>query len=193
MITLIVAFGVLIVWSIYRFNFPENPLLDELFIKPLVWLSPVLLVSKFNFSSLGFTKKNIVRNIFFGLVVGLTLSIERVFIKHLTINFSWIFVVSAFCTAVTEEIFFRGYLLNLWLKYFKSPIYAMVLNGLFFTLTHVPIAIFIFHYSGYNLFTYLLLNFTSGFVNIVLFYHTKSIYTSISNHFIWNIFSGIFK
>lgn len=191
--TFIVAFIVLTLWTFYRLNFAEKLLIDEILIKPLIWLTPVMLATKFNFSSLGFSKKSILKNISLGLFVGLVLSLERVFLKHLPFQFSFAIIISAFFTAVTEEIFFRGYLLNRWLKLFSSPIVAMVINGLFFTLTHVPIALFIFHYFGYDLFTYLLVNFVSGFVDVILFYYTKSTYTTIGNHFVWNIFSGLFK
>lgn len=191
--TFFITILVLSLWTIYRLNFPQHLLFDELLIKPLMWLTPVLLAVKFDLTHLGFVKKNIIRNIILGVLVGLILSLERVFIKHLSFQFSFVIIISALFTAVVEEIFFRGYLLNNWLKYFKNPIIAMILNGLFFSATHIPIAIFIFHYYGYNLFSYLLLNFISGFVDIFLFTSTKSIYTSISNHFIWNLFSGLFK
>lgn len=191
--TIIVSIFVLAIWTIYRLNLPENLILDELLSKPIIWLLPVLIVVKFDFKSLGFTKKNIYKNILIGLGVGLVLSLERIYIKHLTAQFSLVFIISAFFTSITEETFFRGYLLNNSLKYFKNPAVAMILNGLFFSITHIPIAIFVFHYYGYNLFTYLLLNFISGFADIFLFTYTKSIYTSISNHFVWNIFSGLFK
>jgi len=191
--SVLVAIFVLIIWTIYRLSFPENLLLDEILLKPLIWLTPVFIVTKLNFKSLGFVNKNIFKNILIGLVVGLFLSLERIFLKHLSFNFSYVFIISAFFTAITEEIFFRGFLLNRWLKYFKNPIIAMVLNGLFFSLTHVPIAIFVFHYYGYDLFTYLLVNFTSGAVDIFLFYQTRSIYTSLANHFVWNTFSGLFR
>jgi len=190
---IIIAIFVLTIWTTYRLFFKENLLFDELLLKPLIWLFPIFFYVKFNFKSLGFSQKNIVKNVFIGLTVGLILSLERIYLKSLTPNFSWIIIVSALFTATTEEVFFRGFLLNSWLKFFKNPIVAMILNGLFFTLFHVPIAIFVFHYYGYNLFTYLLLNFVSGFVDIILFTYTKSIYPSISNHFVWNIFSGIFK
>jgi membrane protease YdiL (CAAX protease family) len=191
--SLFVGLFVFVFWSIYRLNFPENLLFDELFLKPLIWLAPVFVVVKTDFKSLGFSSNNIKKNMLIGLVVGLVLSFERIYVKHLSYQFSRIFVISAFFTAVTEEIFFRGFLLNRWLKHFKNPIIAMVLNGLFFSCFHLPIAIFVFHYYNYALFTYLLVNFVSGFVDIYLFYQTKSIYTSITNHFVWNTFSGLFR
>ena len=189
--TLIVAVFVLIIWTCYRLIFPENLLLEDIVLKPLIWLTPVYLAT--HFRNLGFDYKNITKNILIGLSIGLLLSLERVFINRLTFNFSFMIIISAFFTAITEEIFFRGYLLNRWLKKFKNPLTPLILNGLFFTLTHVPIAIFVYHYYNYFLFTYLLTNFVSGFVDIYLFYRTKSIVAPITNHFVWNVFSGLFR
>jgi len=165
--TIVVAFLVFIIWTVYRLNFPENLLIDELILKPIIWLVPVLIVTKLNINSLGLSTKNLVKNVLIGLAVGLCLSIERIAFNQLSFNFSLLVVISALFTAITEELFFRGYLLNQWLIKSKSPILPMIFNGLFFTLTHVPIAIFVFHYYGLNLFSYLLSNFISGFVDIL--------------------------
>ena len=189
--TIIISIFVFVVWTCYRLIFPENLLLEDLILKPLVWLVPVFIVTRFK--NLGFSTKNINKNICIGLAVGLLLALERVYVNKLTPSFSYIIIISAFFIAVTEEIFFRGYLLNRWLEKFKNPLIPLILNGLFFTLTHIPIAIFVYHYYGYSLFTYLLTNFVSGFVDIYLFYRTKSIIAPITNHFVWNIFSGLFR
>jgi membrane protease YdiL (CAAX protease family) len=189
--TIAVALLVLVLWSSYRLLFPENLLLDEMLLKPLIWLFPVYIVTRFK--NLGYSSKNIYKNIIIGLSVGLLLSLERIFVGHLKPEFSFVFILSALFTAITEEIFFRGYLLNRWLRYFKKPYLALILNGLYFTLTHVPIAYFVFHYSGIYLFSYLVANFIFGFVDVILFYKTKSIFAPIANHFVWNVFSGLFK
>jgi membrane protease YdiL (CAAX protease family) len=190
--TFIVAFLVFIFWTIYRLYFPENLLLDEILIKPFIWLTPVYFFTRF--VNLGFTKKNLLKNIFIGLGFGLLFSLERLFANpNLHFTFSWFVLISSLATAITEEIFFRGYLLNRWLKIFPISWQALLINGLFFTAFHLPIALFQLHYQGYDLFTYLLSNFVSGFVNILLFYTTGSIYTPIANHFIWNVFSSMFR
>jgi len=189
--TLIVAVFVLITWTCYRLVFPENLILEDIILKPLIWLTPVYFATRFR--NLGFNFKNVTTNMLIGLGIGLLFSVERIFINHLHFNFSSIVIISALFTAIAEEIFFRGYLLNRWLKKFKNLLTPLVLNGLFFTLTHVPIAIFVYHYYGYSLFTYLLTNFVSGFVDIYLFYRTKSIITPIANHFVWNVFSWLFR
>lgn len=189
--TIIVATFVFIAWTVYRLVSKENILLEDVFLKPFIWLLPIYIVN--GHRDLGFSKKHFTRHILIGLAAGLILSLERIFVNHPTLTFSYLAIVSAFFTAITEEIFFRGYLLNRWLKNSKNPIYPLIINGLFFTLTHVPIAIFVYHYSGYSLFTYLLSNFASGFVDIFLFYQTGSIFAPIANHFVWNVFSGLFK
>ncbi|MBI2464769.1 CPBP family intramembrane metalloprotease [Candidatus Shapirobacteria bacterium] len=189
--TIIVATFVFIAWTVYRLISKENILLEDIFLKPFIWLLPIYIVN--GHRDLGLGKKHLTRHILIGLAAGLILSLERLFVNHPTLNFSYLAIVSAFFTAITEEIFFRGYLLNRWLKNFQKPIFPLVLNGLFFTLTHIPVAIFVYHYSGNGLAVYLLTNFISGFVDVYLFYLTRSAYTSMANHFVWNLFSGIFR
>jgi membrane protease YdiL (CAAX protease family) len=189
--TIIIALIVFILWTVYRFIFPENLLLEDLVTKPIIWFTPIYIVCRFR--NLGFSQKSVLKNLALGLLVGLVFSFERIFTGHFQPNFSFAVIISALCTALTEEIFFRGYLLNRWLTKFKNPVYPLIFNGLFFTATHLPVALFIFHYTGYNLFTYILFIFISGFINVFLFYQTKSIYAPIANHFVWNVFSGIFR
>jgi len=189
--TIVIAFFVFIAWTIYRLFFTENVLLEDIVLKPFIWLIPIYIVNGTH--DLGLSSQKISRQLLTGLSVGLVLSLERIFVNHPQLNFTYLAIVSAFFTAITEEIFFRGYLLNRWLKMSKYPAIALILNGLFFTLTHVPVAIFVYHYSGIALATYLLTNFISGFVDVYLYYLTRSTYTSIANHFVWNLFSGIFK
>lgn len=190
--TFTVALFVFGLWTIYRLFFPENLVLDEILVKPVVWLMPVFIVNGVH--NLGFISRKIFKNIFVGLMIGLLFSVERVIFKpSLVFTFSWFVLLTALATAITEEIFFRGYLLTRWLKNFSRPWMALLINGLFFTFTHVPIAIFRYHYQGYELFTYLLSNFVSGFINVYLYFMTGSIFTPIANHFIWNVFSGMFR
>jgi membrane protease YdiL (CAAX protease family) len=160
---------------------------------PKIWLTPLFLIAKVSFKNLGFTVKNISKNILLGLSVGLILSLERILLNHPHFEFSFAYIITSLFTAVTEETLFRGYLLNTWLRKSKNPIIPMLLNGLLFTSFHLPLAIFQLQYTGYNLFTYLSVNFVSGLIDIYLFYQTRSIATSVANHFVWNTFSGIFR
>jgi membrane protease YdiL (CAAX protease family) len=188
-ITTIIVF---VFWTAYRLFVPTNTFVDEIIAKPIIWLTPILLVTRF--ASLGFSRKEIVKNIFIGLTCGFVFSLERIFASRgLTYSFSWLFILSSFSTALVEEIFFRGFVLSRWLKKYQKPWLILILNGLLFTTFHIPYAIFQLHYSGYNLFTYLFSNFIFGLIDVVLFFTTKSIYAPIGNHFIWNVFSSLFR
>lgn len=183
---------VFLTWTLYRFIYPENIMLDEVLIKPLLWLSPIFFVVRLK--SLGLTKRNFVKPLLLGIFFGFLTSFERLTFNHnLVYQFSFLYIVTSLFTAITEEVFFRGYLLNRWLKS-RLPIPLILFaNGLLFTLFHVPFAIFKLHYWGFDLFTYLGSNFIFGFVDVILFYYTGSLYSSIANHFIWNIFSSIYR
>jgi membrane protease YdiL (CAAX protease family) len=189
--TIVIALIVICFWSLYRLFVPENILFEDIVAKPIIWLLPVLLVTRFR--DLGFIQQRFYKNIFFGLVVGTVFATSSVLTSGKQFSFSTTAVISALFTAIVEETFFRGYLLNRWLKTkFSSPL-VMVANGGLFTLSHIPVAIFVYHYTGMGLLAYLVSNFVTGFVYVYLYYATRSTYTSISSHFVWNLFAGIFK
>lgn len=189
MMTYIVTALVFLLWATYRFLVPPSGWLDDYLAKPIIWLLPLLLVSpKWRFELNPSWK-----NLLIGLSVGLVLSIERLLFGHFTLEFSFFYILGSLVTALVEETFFRGYLLNTWLKQFRSKYLAILLNSLVFTLFHLPLAVFQLHYFGYDLFTYLVVNYFSGMVNIILFTSTGSLLTSVANHFVWNTFSSIYR
>src|SRR5690606_22245587 len=98
------------------------------------------------------------------------------------------YVIIPIFTAVVEETFFRGFLLNRWLDKFSKPIFPMVLSTIMFTAFHLPYVLFDLRYSGIALATYIILNLVSGFANVLLFYSSRSVYSSITSHFLWNFF-----
>jgi membrane protease YdiL (CAAX protease family) len=88
---------------------------------------------------------------------------------------------------ITEEIVFRGFLLNTFLKKMKMW-YAIALNAVLFYLIHIPIWI----YQGQDITFYL-----SAIVSVTLisalfaysFIKTKNIFVPIILHMIWNLLS----
>ena len=91
---------------------------------------------------------------------------------------------------VTEEIVFRGWLLNAMLKRMKYR-FALLLNAVLFALIHYPIWI----YHGYGALTIL-----SGSLSVVVlsavfswtFTKSKSIFIPIVIHMSWNLFLTLF-
>src|SRR3989344_1351687 len=75
----------LLIWGFYRFlfQFPEE--VEELFIKPIIWLIPVFILlkkEKGTLSTLGITFQNFFPAIYYSLALGLVFAVEG-----FTINF----------------------------------------------------------------------------------------------------------
>src|SRR3990170_3518480 len=89
----ILAVYLLIVWGFYRFLFQLPEEIEELFVKPAVWLIPTLLLvvkERQGLGSLGFTFKNLFPAIYYSLGLGVIFAIEALVInvvKYGAINF----------------------------------------------------------------------------------------------------------
>ncbi len=87
--------------------------------------------------------------------------------------FAGVFII-AFLPALFEELFFRGVLQNLFVRWWKMPLLAIAVTSVLFSLIH----------SSYYLF---LSRFVLGFVLGLLFYYSKNIWINIFAHFINNL------
>src|SRR4030042_2289034 len=147
----------IIIWGFYRFLFRFPDQIEELIIKPVLWLVPIIfLVSRerLGISSVGLTFKNFFPAVYLSLGLGAIFVIEAVganFLKYGSINFaanlgSLPFAASlglSFATAFSEETAFRGYIFNrLWFV-MKSELLSNLFTTLLWTAIHVPIAFFV--------------------------------------------------
>jgi membrane protease YdiL (CAAX protease family) len=82
-------------------------------------------------------------------------------------------VIMAFLPAVFEEVFFRGALQNLFIKWWKAPLLGIFISSLIFSLIHASIYLFL---------SRLLLGFVLG----LMYYKTKNIWVNILAHFLNN-------
>src|SRR4030042_4115510 len=118
--TLLFTF-LLIVWGFYRLIFQLPTWLEELVIKPAVWLIPVYFLvkrEKANYQSIGITLKNLFPAVYLSLILGSVFAIEGVivnFIKYGSLNFKanlgtegmLLSLGLSLGTAISEEIAFR--------------------------------------------------------------------------------------
>ena len=91
---------------------------------------------------------------------------------------------------ITEDIVFRGFLLNAFLKKMKL-LPAIVLTDVLFVLIHYPI----WFYRGFDLTTFLFASVQVFFIGAFLSYSfikTKSIFVPIGLHMIWNLLVVLF-
>ncbi len=81
--------------------------------------------------------------------------------------------IMAFFPAMFEEVFFRGALQNLFTKWWRSPLLAITVTAIIFSLIHMSIYLFL---------SRMLLGFVLG----LMYHQTKNIWVNIVAHFINN-------
>lgn len=189
----------LIVWGFYRVLFKLPDEIEEVFIKPLVWLIPVFYFTnkeKLNLGSLGITFKNFFPSVYLALGLGSIFVIEALisnFVKYNGFNFAANIGSTALlpalgvslATAISEEISFRGFLFNrLWSALGKESL-ANFITTIIWTLIHIPVTIFIMKLDLTASIVYLLLVFIFGFGSSYIFAKTKNVSSSILLHLLW--------
>ena len=81
--------------------------------------------------------------------------------------------IMAFFPAMFEEVFFRGTVQNLFTKWWRNPLLAIIVTSLIFSLIHMSIYLFL---------SRILLGFVLG----LMYHQTKNIWVNIVAHFINN-------
>lgn len=189
----------LLTWSLYRlfFKFPEE--IEELFIKPILWLTPVcylLYKEKLGLSSLGFSKKKLFPAVYFALALGAGFALEGLilnFLKYKGINFTANIGQKAFLatlglslvTAFTEETTFRGYLFNRIWKVTKNEWAANLVTSLTWGLIHVPLALLWWKMGLLETAGYFALITIFGIGSAFVFARTGNILAPILLHVFW--------
>jgi membrane protease YdiL (CAAX protease family) len=195
----IYAVGLTLVWAFYRFLFRLPDQIEELIIKPIIWLTPVFWFTfkeKNTISSLGFTFKNLFPAIYLSLGLGVIFVLEAVFsnfLKYGHFNFGanigstplLMTLGLSFATSFSEETAFRGYIFGRLWSVLKNEWSANLLTTILWTLVHVPIAFFVWKLSLAAGILYLILTAAFGMGSAFIFGRTKNIWGSILLHVLW--------
>lgn len=196
--TLLAAY-LLLVWGFYRMLFRLPVEIEELFIKPVVWLAPIvyfLRKEKAGISSIGITLKNLFPALYISLALGVLFALEGLLInlvKYEGIDFSanlgenpfMLALGLSLATAVSEEVAFRGYLFNrVWFA-LGSEWKANFITSTVWALIHVPIAVFWWELSVAATLGYLLLTTVFGIGSAYVFARTKNVASSVFLHVLW--------
>jgi len=99
-------------------------------------------------------------------------------------------ISSVLFVGITEELVFRGFLLNAFFKKIKMP-YAIALDAVLFTLIHYPIWI----YRGFTISEFLSGSVVVPMLSVLFAYSfikTRSIFVPIILHMLWNLQVGLF-
>lgn len=194
------AVYLLIVWGFYRFLFQLPEQIEELFIKPVVWILPVLYLVKAErqtLESVGITTKGLFPAVYYALGLGAFFVMEALvinFVKYggqfnLGANIGNLPLLPAlglsFATAISEELAFRGYIFTRVFNFIKNEIYANLLTSVFWAMIHVPITVFVWKLDFTAAVTYLVLTAIFGIGSAFVFARTKNIVSPILLHVLW--------
>ena len=188
-----------IVWGFYRLLFKLPDEIEELVVKPIVWLAPLIFFlgkERLGLSSLGFTFKNLFPSIYLSLGLGAIFVIEALlinFVRYKGFNFganlgALPFMTSlglSFATAFSEEVAFRGYIFNRFWKGLKSEWNANLITSALWALIHVPVTFFVWKLDPASALIYLVLTTIFGMGSAFVFARTGNILSSILLHVLW--------
>ena len=191
---------ILIVWGFYRvlFKLPDN--IEELILKPIIWLTPLFFLlkkEKLGINSLGITLKNLFPAIYLSLGLGAIFAIEAIFLnflKYKAFNFGanigeWGLMLSlliSFATAFSEEVSFRGYIFNRLWGVLNNEWLANIITSVVWALVHAPVTIFVWKLSLSAAALYLFLTFLFGLGSVFVFARTKNVFGSVFLHVLWS-------
>ncbi len=184
----------------YRYFLIQPEWLDELVIKPLLFILPVIIYQYFrnslNTRTLGLEAKDKKLIVVWGGGFGGFLVLENLIvslIRHQQFRFdllqpnSLLLVLGvSIATAFSEEVLYRGFILGQLQKSIQRGWLANSYCALLFSLGHLSVSLFKLHYQGIQLISYLFLVFVLGFANGFIYDRTRSVYASTLAHTLWN-------
>jgi len=199
----------LLFWALYRyfFHFPEWA--DEFVFKPLVFVVPVLVYvlrkERLSLTTVGLTRKNLKRNLLFGLGMGVIFFLEGIGVNiaahggvqlqqlSTTAGYSIGFLVLlSLATAFSEELLSRGFLFSRLYNQTKRLWYSIGMSTAMFVAFHIPILVTSLKFQGPTLILFVATSVVLATVNSIIFFQTKSLVTPILIHFFWNMTVALF-
>lgn len=203
----IVWFLIFLIWAFYRAYFFQPEWIDELLVKPLVFVFPVLFMVWYYenkpLAELGLTfkLKNIILDIYVGVVLGILLAFEGLIANYLKYgNFTFsplaaakmygdigIFLIVNLISAISEEILGRGYLYNRLFRITNRQFWSALFSSILFLLLHLPIMFTRLHLTGGALVIYPVSILILGITNCYLFTLRRSLTIPILLHTFWNM------
>lgn len=201
---------VLMIWGFYRLIFRFPLAVEEVIMKPFVFLLPVFLRIRTDgknwaerLNSIGITWKNL----FAALAFGLSLGVFYLFVGRMGQLFRFgssapygdtpdnpvNVIILALATAVSEEILFVGYFLPRLHKLWKAEWKVAAVVAVAFAALHLPILVFHYHFPVGLVIGQFLLTFVLGFGNCVLMLRLKNVVAPILSHALWGIAVLLFR
>ncbi len=189
----------ILMWSFYRFLFSLPDQVEELVVKPVLWLIPIFWITakeKLNLSTLGLTFKNLFPSIYLSIGLGTIFVLEALagnFFKygHISLGANignlplFTSLGLSFATAFSEETTFRGYIFGRLWGVLQNEWLANLVTTILWTAIHIPIAFIVWKLSFSAGILYLMLTAAFGMGSAFIFGKTKNIWGSILLHVLW--------
>lgn len=203
----IVWFVIFLTWAFYRANVFLPEWVDELVVKPIIFVYPVVIIAlvyeKKKLRELGFfsTLRGFFLDLYIGVVFGIVFALQGLlanYLKYGQFSFSpllpmgtswgivW-FLILNLVTSLWEEILARGYLYQRLYEATKNQFWSAVSSTFLFFLLHVPILFTRLNLTGVSLFLYPTTVMLLGITNCYVFSLRKSLTLPILIHTFWNM------
>lgn len=202
----------LVVWGFYRALFKLPDAVEEAFLKPLVWLIPVIWLVRregLGLASLGWTFKNLWKSIYVAIGLGVLFAAVAVLANAVKYggapNFSLPGGIPAgetsffgmfllgFVTAISEETVFRGFIFNRLWRIFKNELFANVVTTIGWAIIHIPVLIFVYKLGINDISLRTFLTAAFGFGSAFVFARTGNIVPSVLLHLFWGWTITLFR
>lgn len=193
----------LIVWGFYRILFKIDDNIEELFVKPVIWLLPLAYIIKkegLGLSSLGWTTKNLFKSLYIGIGLGVLFAAVG-FLANATkyggnTSFSTFGIAStssflfallvSLATATSEETVFRGFIFTRVWKAVENEFAANLITTIGWIIIHLPVLIMVYELGPTDLSVRLVLTGIFGFGSAYVFARTGNIASSVLLHVLWS-------
>jgi membrane protease YdiL (CAAX protease family) len=195
---------ILIIWSIYRSSVKLPEWFDEFIAKPIIFILPVYYyishIEKKNFIyNVGLKTKKIYSDILIGLVGGLLFYGTSVFTNYLRSgslllfnkSIQWqsflLIILTAFATAISEEILSRGFVFKRLYEESHNLLRSSFSASILFFLLHVPILFTNGKITGNFLLLVMVTDVLLSMINCALYVQRKSLVVPIFIHAFYNM------
>lgn len=200
---------IFIVWGLYRYLFRLPEEIEEVILKPLIWLVPIFWLirkEKERLVLVGWTTKNLFKSLYLGIGLGIIFAFAG-FLAH-NLKYGGLNLVAvpsaagglllvalavSLVTAVCEETVFRGFIFSQLWQVMRNELAANVLSSLGWAVIHFPVAIFTLHYNFSQMMIYLILTFIFGAASSLVFARTGTITASVLLHVFWSWPINLFR
>lgn len=197
---------IFIVWGFYRFLFKLPEVVEELVLKPIAWLLPLVWVLKKSgvakpseaLRSVGWTGKNLFKSIYLAIGLGILFAVEGVVVNSIKYGGSFNFLQISLnegmlmgalgislITAISEETVFRGFIFSRVWQVIGDEWKANLVTSMGWSLVHLPVTIFVFQYNFSQILIFLFLTFLFGVASAFVFARTGNVLSSVLLHVFW--------